>query len=77
MPFREWIHSGGSNLEEMENGGGREEEGTVNDTDLCRGRVPNRGTRKEGALCAALRNRPLIFKVGPKVTLLHYARAVV
>ena len=44
MPFREWIHSGGSNLEEMENGG--EEEGTVNDTDLCRGRVANRGTRR-------------------------------
>ena len=34
MPFREWIHSGESNLE-MENG----EEGTVNDTDLCRGRT--------------------------------------
>ena len=41
MPFREWIRSGESNLE-MENGG----EETVNDTDLCRGRVANRGTRR-------------------------------
>ena len=49
MPFREWIHSAESNLE-MENG----EEGTGNDTDLCRGHVPS--------LCAA---RPSFIGMTP------------
>ena len=51
MPFREWIHSGGSNLE-MENGEKRrgEKRGTEeeNDTDLCRGHVPSPFVQRVG-----------------------------
>ena len=57
MPFREWIHSAESNLE-MENG----EEGTVNDTDLCRGHVP--------CLCAA---RPSFIGMTQKRALLSFS----
>ena len=59
MPFREWIHSGESNLE-MENGE-EGEEGTVNDTDLCRGHVP--------CLCAA---RPSFIGMTPKRATLSF-----
>ena len=48
MPFREWIHSGGSNLE-MENGEERREGQTEeNDTDLCRGHVPSPFVQRVG-----------------------------